>query len=165
MIKKIKKKLRRYYWTRIVRKQAKEVKGKLNVNHKSKVNKITNLGNNINFNGLKIDGDGAVNIGDNFHSGQEILIMTRNHNYEGNKIPYDETYIRKEINIEENVWIGSRVIIMGGITIGEGAIIATGAVVVKDVPKYAIVGGNPAKILKYRDIEHYEDLKTKQKFH
>lgn len=52
--------------------------------------------------------------------------------------------------IGNDVWIGNQVIIRGGVTIGDGAIIAMGAVVTKDVPPYAIVGGVPAKIIKYR---------------
>lgn len=57
------------------------------------------------------------------------------------------------IIVGNDVWIGSHSIIRGGITIGDGAIIAMGAVVTKDVPPYAIVGGVPAKIIKYRFTE------------
>ncbi|MDU5864666.1 MAG: CatB-related O-acetyltransferase, partial [Acinetobacter sp.] len=52
--------------------------------------------------------------------------------------------------IADGCWIGSRAMIMQGVKIGEGAVIATGAVVTKDVPPYAIVGGVPAKVIKYR---------------
>lgn len=52
--------------------------------------------------------------------------------------------------IGNDVWVGSNVKIMGGITIGNGAIVAMGAVVTKDVPPYAIVGGVPAKVIRYR---------------
>lgn len=59
--------------------------------------------------------------------------------------------IRKgQVLIGNDVWIGDGVTILGGVRIGDGAVIAAGAVVVKDVPPYAIVGGNPAKIIKYR---------------
>ncbi len=54
------------------------------------------------------------------------------------------------INIGHDVWIGARAIIMDGVSIGNGAVIAAGAVVTKDVPDFAIVGGVPAKIIKYR---------------
>jgi acetyltransferase-like isoleucine patch superfamily enzyme len=63
-----------------------------------------------------------------------------NHNYED----------KLSVEIGADVWIGSRAIIMSGIKIGVGAIIGAGAVVTKDIPPYAVVGGVPAKILKYR---------------
>lgn len=55
-----------------------------------------------------------------------------------------------KVHIGNDVWIGSYVRIMEGITIGDGAIVAAGAIVTKDIPPYAIVGGVPAKIIKYR---------------
>ena len=55
--------------------------------------------------------------------------------------------------IGDGCWIGSRAMIMQGVTLGEGAVVATGAVVTKDVPPYAIVGGVPAKVIKYRFSE------------
>ena len=124
------------------------------------------LGNNVNFNGMKIQGDGTVIIGDNFHSGIECMMITQNHDYDtGDYIPYGTRYDYKTIVIEDNVWLGNRVTITGNTTIGEGAIIAAGSVVCKDVPPFAIVGGNPAKIIKYRNIEHYTRLKEQNKFH
>jgi acetyltransferase-like isoleucine patch superfamily enzyme len=93
-------------------------------------------------------------------------MITQIHNYDhGNKIPYDDTYIYKDILIKDNVWLGSRVIILGGVTVGEGAIIQAGSVVVSDIPDYAIAGGHPAKVFKYRDKEHYKKLKKQGKFH
>ena len=80
-------------------------------------------------------------------------------------IPYDESYVYKTVVIGDNVWLGNRVTIVGDVTIGEGVIVAAGSVVCKDVPDYAIVGGNPAKVIKYRDIEHYNRLKSECKFH
>lgn len=59
----------------------------------------------------------------------------------------------KGINIGNDVWIGTRVLVMGGVNIGNGAVVAAGAVVTKDVPPYAVVGGVPAKVLKYRFSE------------
>lgn len=56
----------------------------------------------------------------------------------------------KEIHIGNDVWIGMRVMVMGGVNIGNGAVVAAGAVVTKDVPPYAIVGGVPARVIKYR---------------
>jgi len=55
----------------------------------------------------------------------------------------------KPIHIADNVWIGERAIILKGVNIGKGAVIGINAVVTKDVPEYAIVAGNPAKVVKY----------------
>lgn len=140
-------------------------RGVVRVNKKSYLTRNTYLGSNVNFNGMIINGLGKVTIGDNFHSGRECLMITQIHNYDtGNAIPYDDTYILKNVMIEDNVWLGDRVLILGGVTIGEGAIIQAGSVVVNDIPKYAIAGGHPAKVFKYRDIEHYEKLKIEKRF-
>jgi len=131
-----------------------------------RLSKKTHLGKNCNFNGLVVEGGGKVVIGNNFHSGKDIIIMTRNHNYDKGKfIPYDLTHIYEDVIIEDNVWIGSRVIILPGVRIGEGAIIQAGSVVTSEIPKYAMAGGHPAKVFKYRDIEHYEKLKNLKRFH
>jgi acetyltransferase-like isoleucine patch superfamily enzyme len=126
----------------------------------------THLGKNPNFNGLIVNGIGDVYIGDNFHSGTECLIITSIHNYDhGTKIPYDATHILKPVYIGNNVWFGDRVTIIGSVKIGEGAIIQAGAVVVNDIPEGGIAGGNPAVVFKYRNMEHYDDLKEKGLFH
>lgn len=138
----------------------------LTVNFYSTVTASTVLGSNVNFNGMAIRGAGNVLIGDNFHSGQDCLILTDNHNYDsGSAIPYDSTVISKDVYIKDNVWLGDRVIILSGVTLEEGAIVQAGSVVTKSVPKYAIVGGHPAQVFKYRDSSHYERLKSEGRFH
>lgn len=123
------------------------------------------VGHNVGFNGMTISGLGDVKIGNYFHSGTNILIMLGSHDYEyGDKIPYGTHYKPKRVVIDDFVWLGSNVIISGNVHIGEGAIVAVGAVVVKDVPPYAIVGGNPAQIIKYRDIEQFNRLKDEGQF-
>lgn len=160
------KKIVRAYRTWTVRRMSCACGPTLGVGGPVSLNGNTWLGNNVNFNGLRIEGRGKVTIGDNFHSGTECLLITQIHNYDtGSAIPYDSTYTLKEICIEDNVWLGSRVIILGGITIGEGAIIQAGSCVVSDIPRCAIAGGHPAKVFMYRDIEHYERLKKEGKFH
>lgn len=121
--------------------------------------KVT-VGHNCGFNGIRITGLGGVKIGSYFHSGTNVKIMLGSHDYEyGDKIPYGKHYKEKNVVIDDFVWLGDDVIICGNVHIGEGAIIAIGSVVVKDVPPYAIVGGNPAKILKYRNIDQFNKLK------
>jgi len=138
----------------------------LYVSSYSNVTKNTVLGKNVNFNGMRIKGNGKVYVGSNFHSGDGCLLITSIHNYDsGNAIPYDQTNLDKDIVIEDNVWLGDRVILLGGVTIGEGAIIQAGSVVVKNIPAYAVAGGHPARVFKYRDIEHYNRLKLANKFH
>ena len=159
------RKMIRFFYTNKIKIKVGSYEEPLYVNGSSTVTKKTFLGKNINFNGMEIGGCGVVKIGDNFHSGKDCSIITQNHNYEGEKIPYDETYICKDVIIEDNVWLGNRVIILGGVTIGEGAIIQAGSVVVKSIPKYAIAGGAPAVVFSQRDIEHYKILKSKKRFH
>jgi chloramphenicol O-acetyltransferase type B len=129
-----------------------------------KFSKNTYLGKNTSFNGFEVAGNGKVEIGDNFHCGKNCKIITSVHNYMGTKLPYDETNIVKNVIIEDNVWLGSDIIILGGVTIGEGAIIQAGSVVAQSIPKLAIAGGHPAQPFKYRDKEHYYELKAAGKF-
>ena len=165
-LKKINKYFRRKFYTYIVRKTAANAGNGLTVNGKSRVTPTSFLGNNVNFNNMLITGGGKVTIGDNFHSGIECQMITGYHNFDhGESIPYDSTYINKDIYIDDNVWLGNRVIILGGVHIGEGAIIQAGSVVVSDIQKYGIAGGHPAKVFSYRDKEHYEKLKSEKKFH
>jgi len=158
--------IKKFYKNKVL-KNVKSYKEPLKVNGYSFVNKNTVLGENCNFNGMKIKGNGKVTIGNNFHSGQECLMLTSYHQYDnGDAIPYDsQKNVDKEIVIEDNVWLGDRVIVLGGVKIGEGAIIQAGSVVVNNIPKYAIAGGHPAKVFSQRDIENYEKLKQEGKFH
>ena len=107
---------------------------------------------------VHIRAEGGLFIGENTHISRNLLIYTLNHNYEGDCLPYDHTTILKGVTIERNVWIGMNVCIVPGSHIEEGAIIGMGAVVAGHIPKGAIAGGNPAKVLKYRDMERYERL-------
>jgi acetyltransferase-like isoleucine patch superfamily enzyme len=138
---------------------------RLRVNYRSIFSGKVYFGDNCNFNGMNVIGGGTVKFGNNFHSGNSCSIISQNHNYdEGEAIPYDHTLIYKTIIIGDNVWFGNCVLVTGNITIGEGAIVAAGSVVVKDVPDFAIVGGNPARVIKFRNIEHYLKLKEAGKF-
>lgn len=101
-----------------------------------------------------------LEIGDFCSLGGEVLfILGGNHNYHYmSTYPFkvkifnkkNESYSNGTIKVDNDVWIGQRSIIMSGIKISQGAIVAAGSVVTKDVPPYAIVGGVPAKLIKYR---------------
>ena len=126
------------------------------------IGKRTVINKNSHFN----PGESKIIIGSYCHLGQGLTIYGFNHNFNSSRfIPYDETCINKEVIIKDFVWCGANVTIVPGVTIGEGAIIGAGAVVTKDVPDCAIVGGNPAVIIKYRDKEVFYKLKTEGKFY
>lgn len=95
---------------------------------------------------------GYVSIGNHVMMGQDCLIYTENHNYDRIDYTIDQQGYQKSrpVIIGNDVWIGGRVTILPGVSVGNGAILGAGAVVTHDVPAYAIVGGNPAKIIKYR---------------
>ena len=95
---------------------------------------------------------GPLEIGDNVMMGPDVVIMTNSHNFERIDIPMNiqGSAVPKKVVIGNDVWIGTRAIILPGTTIGNGAIIGAGAVVTKDVPEYGIVGGVPAKLIRSR---------------
>lgn len=137
---------------------------KLRIGGFTKFNGATYLGDYNSFNGIKVIGAGKFITGDYISGGEDILVLTQNHNYESSHIPYGPDVIKKDVIIESYVWIGSRVTILPGTKIGEGAIIQGGAVVHGEIPPYSIAGGNPAKVFKTRDIKHFEQLKKEGKF-
>ena len=124
------------------------------------------VGNNVRIGQFcYIAADGGVSIGSNVVFGPKVTLIGQSHNYYSpDLLPYDHKTVNRGITIEDNVWIGACVKILGGVRIGEGAVVALGSVVVKDVPKCAVVAGVPAKVIKYRDIEKYNALKVQKKF-
>ncbi len=112
-----------------------------------------------------IECSGGVSIGRYFHVGRGLTIFSTNHNYDSDvSIPYDTIDVVKPVVIKDFVWCGSNVTIVPGVTIGEGVVIGAGTVVTKDVPDYAIIGGNPHRIIKYRNIETFKRLKENGQF-
>ena len=110
-------------------------------------------------------GTANISIGKYCHLGMGLTIYGFNHRYKNaDKIPYDNKIEAKDVSIEDFVWLGANVTIIPGITIGEGAIVGAGAVVTRDVPDCAVVGGNPAKIIKYRNKELFYKLKEEKKY-
>lgn len=109
------------------------------------------IGNNSGI-GINSYLSGKICIGNDVMMGPECKIYTRNHNYERIDIPMNQQGVAEEqpVCIGNDVWIGVRVTILPGVHIGNHSIICAGAVVTKDVPDYAIVGGVPAKIISFR---------------
>ena len=99
-----------------------------------------------------LDGRCGLEIGNNVVIGYEAIIWSLNHDYN------DEHFKGKggKVSIGDYAWICSRSIILPGIQIGEGAIVASGAVVTKDVAPYTIVGGIPARVIGKRDNKEYQ---------
>lgn len=97
--------------------------------------------NSIIGNDAMLDAREGIHIGDNVSLSMGVWIWTMEHD------PQDPYYRGKggPVTIEDYVWISCRVVILPGVTIGKGAVVAAGAVVTKDVPPYTIVGGVPAK--------------------
>ncbi|MBK7673470.1 MAG: acyltransferase [Candidatus Accumulibacter sp.] len=93
-----------------------------------------------------------VTIGCDVVMGPDVIIMTSAHAFEDPYVPVNLQGALPilAVTIGDDVWIGTRVIILPGVTIGRGAVIGAGAVVTKDVPPFAIVGGVPAKVIRYR---------------
>ncbi len=93
-----------------------------------------------------------VIIGNNVMMAREVIIGLGEHHYSSIDKPMNEQGAKAYVPviIEDDVWIGARAIILSGVHVHKGSIIGAGAVVTKDVPEYAIVGGVPARIIKYR---------------
>lgn len=92
-------------------------------------------------------------IGSNVMIAQNTAILSSTHSHEDLTLPMVDQpdLVDKFVSIKDDVWIGRNVVIMPGVSIGKGAIVGACALVNKDVPDYAIVGGVPAKIIKYRN--------------
>jgi len=114
------------------------------------------LGRNIHIGRhTEIMADGGISIGNNVVISYHCVLWSIDHRYEGDSLPYDKARVRRPIVIHDNVWLGRNVMVRGGVTIGEGAVVAMGSVVSRDVPPLAVVGGNPARVLKFRDAGRY----------
>lgn len=104
--------------------------------------------------GLTMMSVGTITIEDGVMLGPEVALLTVNHEPMNIRV-----IMTKEIRIKKNAWIGARVNILPGVTIGENAVVGTGSIVTKDVPDGAVVVGNPARIVKYVGNYGTEDAK------
>lgn len=110
------------------------------------------VGNNSSIGPFAYIGcSGYIEIGNNVMMSPRVSIYSENHIFENPNLPMiDQGVKRSFVKIGDDCWIASNVVILAGVTIGEGAVVAAGSIVTKDVPPYSIVGGNPAKLIKTR---------------
>ena len=108
------------------------------------------LGKGVFINeGCCFQDQGGIEIGDNALIGQQVVIATLNHDLAPDK---RANMSPAPVKIGNNVWIGAHATILAGVTIGDNAVVAAGAVVTKDVPANSVVGGVPAKIIKEIEV-------------
>ena len=114
--------------------------------------------NSIIGNDAFLDGRYGIFIGNNVNIAGECRIYTAEHDISSPTF----SSIGSSVHIEDYVYIGTRVVILPGVTVKEGAVLASGCVVTKDVPPWTMVGGVPARFIKDRPVVRYR-LDTKQK--
>lgn len=110
------------------------------------------VGSNVSIHPMTyLEGRGGLDIGNDVSIAHGVTIMSTNHGYQRTDLPikYQDS-IFKKVTIGNDVWIGARAVILAGVTIGDGSIVAAGAVVTKDVSSRTVVAGVPAKIIKKR---------------
>ena len=129
----------------------------VNIEHGAHISSKLSIGDNSGI-GVDCHCGGALTVGNDVMMGPECVIISRNHDFSRTDIPMRlQGFMEEEpVTIGNDVWLGRRVMIMPGVHIGNGCIIAAGAVVTKDVPDYAIVGGVPARIIRFRNGETNE---------
>lgn len=124
----------------------------INIDKKSRFGQSVTIGDNSGI-GKNCFLQGTVHIGHNVMMAENVKIFTSNHRYDRLDIPMccQGTNEEKPVFIGDDVWIGDSVIICPGVKIGIGAVLGAGSVIRKDVPDYAVVIGNPAQIIKFRN--------------
>jgi acetyltransferase-like isoleucine patch superfamily enzyme len=118
------------------------------------------IGNNVHIgDGAFIRGNGGLTIGDNTHISRNLVLYTVNHDWTGQRLPYDDLQKAGPVLIEENVWIGMNVCITPGTQIGQGAIIGMGTTVSGVVEPMTIIVGDRNRNIGHRDEAHYCEKK------
>lgn len=123
----------------------------VNIEKGARFDARTSLGNNSGI-GVNAFLSPCVTIGNDVMMGPDCVILTSNHGFENLNVPmWKQPFTAtRPVVIEDDVWIGTRVIILPGVHVGTGSVIGAGSVVTHDVEPYSIVGGNPAKLIRYR---------------
>jgi acetyltransferase-like isoleucine patch superfamily enzyme len=112
------------------------------------------LGNNvlIGINNVII---GPVEMENDILLAQNVVITALNHEYQDVNLPItNQPHNIKKVTIKEGAWIGANAVVVAGVTIGKNSVVAASSVVTKDVPDYHLVGGNPAKVIKFYNKKH-----------
>lgn len=110
------------------------------------------IGKSVSFGGnVLLYSTAPITIGDHTMISYNVIIHTSTHNY--NKHPMWLERIDRPVEIGKHVWIGVSAIMLPGVKIGDYAVVGAGSIVNKNVPERAIVAGNPARIIKFRDLD------------
>ncbi len=109
-----------------------------------------------------LDARGGIRMGNNVNISPEVIILTAAHDPDAED---DFTGVNHAVVIEDYAWIATKAMILPGVTIGRGAIVAAGAVVTKNVTPQTIVGGNPAREIRQRKGTQTYQLNYRRKFH
>lgn len=121
------------------------------------------IGNNVHIgSNTFIRAEGGLIIEDNVILSRNIVIYTTSHNYEGNLLPFDSTFLKKSVIIRKNSWVGMNVTISPGTEVGAGSIVGLGTRVFGKIDDLAIVGSSKPNVLKYRNSKHYNELDSKK---
>lgn len=124
---------------------------KVNIEHNATFSPRVLLGD---YSGIGVNAKiyGTCRIGSHVMMGEDVTIITRNHRFDRTDIPMMEQGFEEErpVTIGNDVWIGDKVIILAGVTVGDGCVLGAGSVVTKSVLPYSIVAGVPAKVLRSR---------------
>lgn len=143
-------KYRRFLAKRMIKECGREV----NVERRASFSRNIHLGDYSGIGEGCHIGSGTY-IGDHVMMGPEVVVYTRNHCIDRVDITMDQQGFQemRPVHIGNDVWLGRRVMIMPGVTIGDGCVIGAGAVVAKDIPPYSVAVGNPARVVKTRGMK------------
>lgn len=123
----------------------------VNIGRNCRIHRNTFIGNNSGI-GRRCEINNGVTIGENVMMGPDVIIYTQNHCTTNTEIPMRKQGMTelRPVTIEDDVWIGARVCILPGVTIGHGSVVGACAVVSKSIPPYSVAVGNPARVVKVR---------------